>query len=49
MNIAIRNPVPIRREEGSLQVALDPAPFGVGGGVGIAGCRWGFGRVLQRV
>lgn len=24
MNIAIRNPVPIRREEGSLQVALDP-------------------------
>ncbi len=25
MNIAIRNPVPIRREEGSLQVSLDPA------------------------
>ena len=25
MNIAIRNPVPIRREEGSLQVGLDPA------------------------
>ena len=25
MNIAIRNPVPIRREAGSLQVALDPA------------------------
>ncbi|KQQ23846.1 protochlorophyllide oxidoreductase [Methylobacterium sp. Leaf123] len=24
MNIAIRNPVPIRREEGSLQVSLDP-------------------------
>ena len=24
MNIAIRNPVPVRREEGSLQVGLDP-------------------------
>ncbi len=24
MNIAIRNPVPVRKEEGSLQVALDP-------------------------
>ena len=25
MNIAIRNPVPLRREEGSVQVSLDPA------------------------